>query len=128
MLEGSSNRIAPTERMSIGGDCPSARPDPLRRWLGVRDEFRNWLLTAASTYTSPPSPYPEDQIESMCGICGNLSFDRRDAVDHAVVARMTKVLSHRGPDDEGFYFDSARGFGFRRVSTRRTLKPAPTAE
>jgi asparagine synthase (glutamine-hydrolysing) len=29
---------------------------------------------------------------------------------------MTKSISHRGPDDEGYHFDGALGFGFRRLS------------
>ena len=52
----------------------------------------------------------------MCGICGTFNFEHGDAVDRGVIARMTQVLRHRGPDDEGFYFDDAVGFGFRRLS------------
>ena len=29
---------------------------------------------------------------------------------------MTRTLIHRGPDDEGYYFNGPLGFGFRRLS------------
>ena len=29
---------------------------------------------------------------------------------------MTRTMVHRGPDDEGYYFDGPLGFGFRRLS------------
>jgi asparagine synthase (glutamine-hydrolysing) len=54
----------------------------------------------------------------MCGICGSVG---RDRVDREALARMTRSLRHRGPDDEGFfgreYEDGvAVGLGFRRLS------------
>src|SRR6266513_569861 len=53
----------------------------------------------------------------MCGICGLVG---RGPVDREALARMTSVLHHRGPDDEGFfvheYDDVAVGLGFRRLS------------
>jgi asparagine synthase (glutamine-hydrolysing) len=52
----------------------------------------------------------------MCGISGILNFDPADAVDATVVANMTAVLSHRGPDDEGFFVEGQAGLGFRRLS------------
>ena len=44
-----------------------------------------------------------------------------DPVDRAVLARMTRSLRHRGPDDEGFFVrhyedGTAVGLGFRRLS------------
>jgi asparagine synthase (glutamine-hydrolysing) len=52
----------------------------------------------------------------MCGICGMVG----SAVDREALARMTAVLRHRGPDDEGFYLrqdsEVAVGLGFRRLS------------
>jgi asparagine synthase (glutamine-hydrolysing) len=51
----------------------------------------------------------------MCGICGILHF--KDApVDAALLRRMTAVLRHRGPDDEGFLVENGLGLGFRRLS------------
>src|SRR4051812_11893862 len=53
----------------------------------------------------------------MCGICGVVASSG-DAVDTGALARMTGVIRHRGPDDDGFYVDDDRavGFGFRRLS------------
>jgi asparagine synthase (glutamine-hydrolysing) len=53
----------------------------------------------------------------MCGICGIVAAPG-DAVDPDALARMTAVIRHRGPDDDGFYVDEDRavGLGFRRLS------------
>ena len=51
----------------------------------------------------------------MCGITGILHFDE-EPVDAGLLRRMTSVLSHRGPDDEGFFMDRGLGLGFRRLS------------
>ncbi len=53
----------------------------------------------------------------MCGICGILSFDKRP-IEEDVLQKMTDVLIHRGPDDEGTYINPGKnvGFGFRRLS------------
>ena len=52
----------------------------------------------------------------MCGICGTVG---PEPVDRNALARMTRALEHRGPDDEGFFVEegsSAVGLGFRRLS------------
>ena len=51
----------------------------------------------------------------MCGIAGLISSDR---IDGQSVARMIGPLAHRGPDDEGIWFDAdARiGLGHRRLA------------
>jgi asparagine synthase (glutamine-hydrolysing) len=54
----------------------------------------------------------------MCGICGVVG---PGPVDRGVLERMTRVLHHRGPDDEGFHLaeyddGSAVGLGFRRLA------------
>jgi len=51
----------------------------------------------------------------MCGIAGMLSYGR---VDAAFVARMTRMLRHRGPDDEGLWTDADAGIslGHRRLA------------
>ena len=51
----------------------------------------------------------------MCGIVGIVRNDKRD-VDQALVARMCAAIRHRGPDDDGFYFEGAVGLGMRRLS------------
>ncbi len=52
----------------------------------------------------------------MCGICGQFNFGSQSPVRRSDVEAMTKSITHRGPDDEGFYFDGPLGFGFRRLS------------
>jgi asparagine synthase (glutamine-hydrolysing) len=54
----------------------------------------------------------------MCGICGIVG---PGAVDRAALARMTRTLLHRGPDDEGSHVQGYAdglgvGLGFRRLS------------
>jgi asparagine synthase (glutamine-hydrolysing) len=51
----------------------------------------------------------------MCGICGILHLNGRP-VDPGLLRRMTAVLRHRGPDDEGFFVENGLGLGFRRLS------------
>jgi asparagine synthase (glutamine-hydrolysing) len=56
----------------------------------------------------------------VCGICGIVTA--AGPVDCEALARMTSVLRHRGPDDEGFFVSEPRdraggaGLGFRRLA------------
>jgi len=52
----------------------------------------------------------------MCGICGQFNFIRHDPVESETIRRMTGTITHRGPDDEGYFFAGPLGFGFRRLS------------
>jgi len=52
----------------------------------------------------------------MCGICGQYNFGSAAPVRHRDVEAMTSAISHRGPDDEGYYIAGPLGFGFRRLS------------
>jgi asparagine synthase (glutamine-hydrolysing) len=52
----------------------------------------------------------------MCGICGQLKIAGDEPVDQKIVRRMNATICHRGPDDEGYFFDGAVGLGFRRLS------------
>lgn len=52
----------------------------------------------------------------MCGICGVYDFQRGAPVDPGLIARMTDVIQHRGPDDDGAFFDCGAALGFRRLS------------
>lgn len=51
----------------------------------------------------------------MCGIFGILNLDGRP-VELSALQAMARATLHRGPDDEGFYFDGACGIGMRRLS------------
>ncbi|MDO5044212.1 MAG: asparagine synthase (glutamine-hydrolyzing), partial [Coriobacteriia bacterium] len=49
----------------------------------------------------------------MCGIAGFIG-EHKDA--HTILEAMTEVITHRGPDDKGFYEDQQAHLGFRRLS------------
>jgi asparagine synthase (glutamine-hydrolysing) len=51
----------------------------------------------------------------VCGICGVFDLTGRPA-SRELVWRMRGRLAHRGPDDEGDFYDGALGLGFRRLS------------
>jgi asparagine synthase (glutamine-hydrolysing) len=51
----------------------------------------------------------------VCGIVGIVNGDRTD-VDQPLLARMCDAIRHRGPDDDGFYFNGPVGLGMRRLS------------
>ncbi len=50
----------------------------------------------------------------MCGIAGIFRRDEGRVEDR--VTAMAGALRHRGPDDEGFYFEPGLGLGMRRLS------------
>jgi asparagine synthase (glutamine-hydrolysing) len=52
----------------------------------------------------------------MCGICGQVKIASDEPVDRETIRRMSQTMFHRGPDDEGTFFDRSLGFGFRRLS------------
>src|SRR5690348_1715434 len=52
----------------------------------------------------------------MCGICGQYNFGTLEPVRRHDLEAMTRSIVHRGPDDEGYYFEGALGLGFRRLS------------
>ena len=52
----------------------------------------------------------------MCGICGQYNFESLAPVRRADIEVMTESISHRGPDDEGYFIAGPLGFGFRRLS------------
>jgi asparagine synthase (glutamine-hydrolysing) len=52
----------------------------------------------------------------MCGICGQLKIASDEPVNQETIRRMARTMFHRGPDDEGYFFDRSLGFGFRRLS------------
>jgi len=52
----------------------------------------------------------------MCGVCGICNYGSQVKADGRTVSRMTSALTHRGPDDDGFYADGALALGMRRLS------------
>jgi asparagine synthase (glutamine-hydrolysing) len=52
----------------------------------------------------------------MCGICGQFNFARDTPVEPETIRRATRSITHRGPDDEGYFMAGPIGLGFRRLS------------
>lgn len=54
----------------------------------------------------------------MCGICAIWNYKTKEPVNHSLVRNMAETMIHRGPDDDGLFFDDAHGvgLGFRRLS------------
>ena len=52
----------------------------------------------------------------MCGICGQFNFASDEPVEPEIVRRMTDSITHRGPDDDGYFVAGPLGLGFRRLS------------
>ncbi len=52
----------------------------------------------------------------MCGICGVFYSDRTQRVDRDTLAVMNRQITHRGPDDDGFFVDGNVGIAMRRLS------------
>lgn len=51
----------------------------------------------------------------MCGLVGVWRWDGRQT-EPEILTRMTNLLYHRGPDEEGYYHDGSLALGFRRLS------------
>src|SRR6516225_9200417 len=52
----------------------------------------------------------------MCGICGQINFERQEPVNPDTLRQMAQTIVHRGPDDEGYFLSGSVGLGFRRLS------------
>src|SRR5512133_3302183 len=53
----------------------------------------------------------------MCGICGKFDYRGKQEIPLETLQDMARSISHRGPDDEGFYHSRhGYGAGFRRLS------------
>ena len=51
----------------------------------------------------------------MCAITGIVNYDPASPADR-IIRRMTDAVTHRGPDDSGFFTDDHVAFGHRRLS------------
>jgi len=52
----------------------------------------------------------------MCGICGIYNLQGEEPVSRELVSQMTRLIAHRGPDDQGIYLDHNVGLGIARLS------------
>lgn len=51
----------------------------------------------------------------MCGIAGFVNRDSARPADAALLTLMTRTLTHRGPDEEGYLISGPAGLGMRRL-------------
>jgi len=59
----------------------------------------------------------------LCGLAGILHFGRLSDANNRVVS-MANSIAHRGPDDEGVWFDNDVALGFRRLAILDQTKGA----
>ena len=52
----------------------------------------------------------------MCGIAGIIDLTQQRAVPDKIVRRMARAIVHRGPDEEGFFFQPGVALASRRLS------------
>ena len=52
----------------------------------------------------------------MCGLCGVVYSSPKRPVDRDMLHRMTNMMTHRGPDGDGYFVEPGVGLGFRRLS------------
>jgi len=52
----------------------------------------------------------------MCGILGIINLERGRPADERAAREMAAAQAHRGPDDEGFYFNGPVALGMRRLA------------
>lgn len=52
----------------------------------------------------------------MCGIAGIVYSEKGKPVDVGILRRMNAALTHRGPDDEGYFIEGNVGLAMRRLS------------
>ncbi len=52
----------------------------------------------------------------MCGICGIFFSNRDERVDGDALRAMNRSITHRGPDDEGYFVEENVGLAMRRLS------------
>ena len=52
----------------------------------------------------------------MCGIAGIFDYRGRRDADRRLLCCMTDILSHRGPDGDGFHYAPGVGLGHRRLA------------
>src|SRR4051812_10251261 len=52
----------------------------------------------------------------MCGIAGIVNLVEPRAIEPQIVRRMAEAITHRGPDEDGFFFRPGLGMANRRLS------------
>lgn len=52
----------------------------------------------------------------MCGICGFVSLKPNRVDSKPILEKMCQTMHHRGPDDDGYYYDTYANLAMRRLS------------
>ncbi|HZZ15812.1 MAG TPA: asparagine synthetase B, partial [Candidatus Sulfotelmatobacter sp.] len=52
----------------------------------------------------------------MCGITGIWNYKTGSPANRERLTHITRLIAHRGPDGEGFYWGPGAGLGHRRLS------------
>ena len=52
----------------------------------------------------------------MCGIAGILDLDGSREINREALTRMSKALSHRGPDGDGYFIAPGIGLAHQRLA------------
>ena len=97
ILSENRREIFSSDREALAEAAGSFLADRLRRPIFRYDRNLNSQLT-------------------MCGICGIFFSNRDGRVQPDVLAGMNRCISHRGPDDDGFYVEENIGLAMRRLS------------
>ncbi len=56
------------------------------------------------------------RVSDVCGIVGIVRPAEAGPVDRGLVERMCEAIRHRGPDEDGFYFNGPTGLAMRRLA------------
>ena len=51
----------------------------------------------------------------MCGIVGKVHADIQNPIEEHTVRSMCDAIIHRGPDEDGFFFEGGAALGMRRL-------------
>ena len=51
----------------------------------------------------------------MCGIVGVYNFNKKPVLE-SQIQKMTDIMAHRGPDDEGIFVDKNFALGHKRLA------------
>jgi len=76
--------------------------------LVKRNDIRFWLGLRSVSIPDDLRFLKGKGFLLMCGICGVWNYATNAPVDRTLVQRMCDVMSHRGPDDSGDYFDDGK--------------------
>jgi asparagine synthase (glutamine-hydrolysing) len=79
----------------------------------MRQRARNCARSGERRHSAP---FRSRGHKAMCGIAGIVYGQAERPVDRERLGRMTEILRHRGPDDDGFFVAPGIGLGFRRLS------------